>query len=295
MGYHIYCHKYHIRILFLLPHIIRWCRVHHICFIPYIGIAHSAQRNIKSIFMDIWYMCGTRRYYKTMPVLAKTERVRDELVAQGILVYAVAPVGMDLSSVNLNFRDTDRRSLREELGYSQDDVIISFIGRTKKEKRPLDIIEIFNHVKDKKNFKLLMIGDGYMQDEVQAKIRAYGLEDKVRVIRSVPNSEIWKMHYISDYFVNLCHREIFGMALMEAVLYESSVAASHSPGPDSILQDMPGHVLCDTDKDIENWLLGHAPSKQDLTISSNKLLDRFSWERCANKTMEIIEAYDNKR
>lgn len=53
----------------------------------------------------------------------------------------------------------------------------------------------------------------------------------VKIIDRVPYEEMWKIYVMSDYFVNLNRGEIFGMAIMEAVYYETSVAAIAAPGP----------------------------------------------------------------
>ena len=46
-----------------LPHIYRYCCRHNIAFVPYIGIAHSAQRNLKSRVMDVFFALGTLALY----------------------------------------------------------------------------------------------------------------------------------------------------------------------------------------------------------------------------------------
>lgn len=264
-----------------LPHVYRYCERHGICFVPYVGIAHSAQRNLKSRLMDLLYAAGTRRIYRRIPVLAKTEAVREELRAQGAAECAVAPVGLDESELKADYRSFDRRALRRKYGYGDGDVVVSFVGRLKVEKRPLDMIELFDGIRGRKPFQLLIVGEGYQRDEVAARVRERGLEPYVRMIERVPYEDMWEIHYIADYFVNLCRREIFGMALLEGIYYGSSAAAVEAPGPNYILRDLPGHRLCRSDAEIAEWLCGEQPDAATLDASARELMRRVSWQNCA--------------
>lgn len=274
-----------------LPHVYRYCEKHRIYFVPYIGIAHSAWKNLKSRLMDALYAMGTRRIYRRIPVLVKTETVREEMLAQGVRDCTVTPVGLDESELKTDYRSYDRSALRKKYGYTDEDVIISFVGRLKVEKRPLDLIDIFDQVKDRKRFKLLIVGEGYQRDEVAAKVKEKGLDAYVQMIERVPYENMWEIHYIADYFLNLCPREIFGMALLEGIYYGSSVAATEAPGPNYILRDLPGHTLCKTDEEIKQWVLGEKPAQAVLDASAEELMRRFSWRICAQAFEDRTRAY----
>ena len=274
-----------------LPHIYRFCVKNNICFIPYIGIAHSAQRNTKSKIMDVVFSMGTLKIYKQMPVLAKTDDVRDELNTLGVKDCRVTPVGLDENELKADFRTFDRNEIRKKYGYAPEDVIVSFVGRMKTEKRPLDMLDIFASVKDRKRFRLLMVGEGYLKDDILAKIRQLELEEYVQLIDRVPYENMWEIHYLADYFVNLCYREIFGMALMEGIYYESSVAAVEAAGPSFILKGLDGHKLCRNDEEIQKWLLEACPDRTVLQESSKKLIEKFSWNHCADQIIEITEQF----
>ncbi len=273
-----------------LPHLIRFCEQKGIPFVPYIGIAHSAQRNLKSKFMDALFAVGTLRAYRKKPVIAKSEPVREELTVLGVKDCTVAPVGLDESVLKLDYASYDRKKIRSELGYSDNETVVSFIGRMKPEKMPLEAVEMFGRIRDQKNFRFLMVGEGYLLDEIRDRIRVLGLEDRVRLIEKVPYEQMWKIHWASDYNVNLCTREIFGMALLEAVLYRTSSAALHAPGPDTILKDMKGHRLCSDLTEVEEWLCGEYPPEAELISSSGTLLERFSWNICADQFCRICDA-----
>lgn len=271
-----------------LPHIYRFCRKHGIAFVPYIGIAHSAQRNMKSRLMDAAFALGTLRIYKKLPVIAKSKAVQEELQALGVTNCTVAPVGLDETELKTDFATHDRSALRAAHGYTDEDVIVSYVGRLKPEKHPLEVVELFaKHCGQDPRYKLLMVGEGYLQSDLEKKIAQTGLGDRIRLIERVPYENMWEIHWIADFFLNLCTREIFGMALLEAVYYRSSAAAFHAPGPDAILTGMQGHYLCNTFDEAGQWVSGAKPDEQLLVQSSAEVLERFSWKICADRLIEL--------
>ena len=272
-----------------LPPIERFCRRNHIAFVPYIGIAHSAQRNAKSKVMDVFFKLGTLRIYKRMPVIAKSAAVQGELSSLGVKDCTIAPVGLDASRLKLDYADHDRTALRAKYGYTPENVVVSFVGRLKPEKHPVEVVELLGSIREKKHFKLLMVGEGYLQEKIEEKIAELGLSDRVQMIERVPYEQMWEIHWIADYNLNICTREIFGMALMESVYYRSSAAALHAPGPDAILTGMAGHCLCDTIEQVADWLCGERPDDALLAESSRLLLERFSWRICADRFIQLTQ------
>ena len=70
-----------------------------------------------------------------------------------------------------------------------------------------------------------------------------GLEKEVKIYPNVPYEKMWEIYEMSDYYLNMNKGEIFGMAIMEAVYYKTSVAAIRALGPSVTLKDMKGHKL----------------------------------------------------
>jgi glycosyltransferase involved in cell wall biosynthesis len=72
-----------------------------------------------------------------------------------------------------------RRKARKKLGIDNN-IVYGFIGRYVTQKNPLFLIDIFNEIsKRQKNAKLIMIGFGELKDDMYAKIKDYGIEEKV--------------------------------------------------------------------------------------------------------------------
>ena len=277
-----------------LPHIYRWCRRHGAVFVPYIGTAHSLGTGLKGRVMNALFAAGTLRIYRKNPVLAKTSAAKAELEALGVRDITVAPVGLDTAVLKQDFRTVDRDALRREHGYAPEDVVLCNVSRLSPEKRPLELVDLFLKIRGKKPFKLIIVGNGALEDALKEKIHANGLEREVTLYENVPYPDMWKIYCMSDYYVNMNKGEIFGMAIMEAVYYCTSVAAHWAIGPSVTLKDMKGHALCKDDDAIAQWLLAPYPAREDLEESAGKIVRDFSWRRCAGAFLEIVEKKDVK-
>lgn len=271
-----------------IPHIERFCQKNGIVFVPYVGTAHSLHSGLRAKVMNFLFVCGTLRLYHRMPVLAKTTAAKEELHALGAKDVSVANVGLDATELHHGFPSADRDALKAAYGFAPGDVVICNVSRLDPEKRPLDLVTILDHVKDKRPFKLLIVGEGAMRTQLDERIAALNLTDRVKILPRVPYAKMWEIYTLSDYYLNLNRGEIFGMAVMEAVYYCTSVAASDALGPRTTLENMKGHKLCCTDKEIEDWLTSPYPSAADLQESSAKMIRDFSWDRCAKAFLAAV-------
>lgn len=272
-----------------IPHIEAFCRRNNIVFVPYVGTAHSLHSGLRAKVMDFLFSLGTLRLYHRLPVLAKTESARDELLSLGAKDVTVANVGLDATELNHDFRSADRAQLKAEWGFEADDVIICNVARLDPEKRPLELVELFSRVKDHRKYRLLIIGEGVMHQQLEEQITELSLGDRVKLIDRVPYARMWEIYTMSDYFLNLNKGEIFGMAIMEAVFYCTSVAASDALGPRTTLAGMAGHKLCADDAEMEKWLTSPYPTEEELLESSAKMIRDFSWNRCAEAFLSVVE------
>lgn len=269
-----------------LPHVYRWCRRRRIPFVAYVGTAHSLDSNFKSKVMNALFAAGTLRIYKKNPVLAKTSAAKEELRQLGVPHAVIAPVGLDNAVLKKNIPADEKMRLRKEHGFEADDVILCNVSRLSWEKRPLELIDLFLQVKGKKKFKLIIVGNGPLEEELNEKIRKNGLEKEVKIYPNVPYEKMWEIYEMSDYYLNMNKGEIFGMAIMEAVYYKTSVAAIRALGPSVTLKDMKGHKLCENDDEMAEWITGPHPSEKDLQESSEKMAATFTWDRCADAFLQ---------
>ncbi len=271
-----------------LPHIYRFCAKNGIKMVPYIGRTHSSQGGLHGFVMNGLFYAGTLQWFRREKAISKIDEVRQELLQLGVKNVTVAPVGLDFSVMKSDFKMYDRIQLRQEIGLRPEDTVICTVGRMGPEKHPLDLVDIYQEIREKKSCKLLLVGEGIQSDELKAKIAASKWRDDIVLIDRITNDQIWKIYCAADYFINLCRTEIFGMAILESMYYEVSVAALVAPGPSVTLHDMPGHKLCRNYEEVKDWLLTEYPSKEDLHESAVRTMQRYNWKPCADAFLSIV-------
>ena len=83
----------------------------------------------------------------------------------------------------------------------------------------------------------ILIGQGSMYDELNKQIELLGISNRVRMVGRILNTEIHQYYVCSDYFLNFNSKEIFGMALLEAMYQGVTVIAVKAPGQEQIIED----------------------------------------------------------
>jgi len=271
----------------IVPAVYRWCRSNNVKLIPYIGVARSHSNNkVKKFIINTMFKRNIK-IYKKCTCMVKTPQVEKELGEQGVTNLKVAPVGLDLSILNTNYAETDVTSLNTKWGFEAKDKVLLFIGRLVPEKHPLKLLEIFEKVqKEDSMYKLLIIGTGPLYDEVENIIQKKGLNNSVKILNKIPNADIWELYRIATVFINLNQKEIFGMAILEAMYYECKVVAWRAPGPEFILENGISGVLCSSEIDVINGIL---KKDKDIGIKShNRILNKFTWATTAKVLNQII-------
>lgn len=73
-----------------------------------------------------------------------------------------------------------RIKMRESFGIKQDEFVVGHIGRFNAQKNHSFLIDIFSEfVKINQNSKLILVGEGELQDTIRSKVNNLGLSDKV--------------------------------------------------------------------------------------------------------------------
>ena len=93
-----------------------------------------------------------------------------------------------------------RQQYRNELHIPDDTLVIGHVGRFVYQKNHAFLIEVFREVvKKHPNTILLLIGDGELRPEIEAKVQDYHLSDKVRFLGL--RKDVKKLYNCMDVFV----------------------------------------------------------------------------------------------
>lgn len=121
--------------------------------------------------------------------------------------------GIDLDTYKI---DTVKQAeYRRFLGVKDDEILIGHVGRFDDGKNHKFIIELFFELRKKSTkYKLLLLGDGPLVDEIKAKVKEYEVEDSVIFTGNVDN--VFDYLQAMDVFLFPSKFEGLGIALVEA-------------------------------------------------------------------------------
>lgn len=117
---------------------------------------------------------------------------------------------------------------KEAFGFS-DETVFVHMSNFREVKRPLDVVEIFDQVHQKRaDTKLLMVGEGPLYNSCRMKVRELGLESSVKFLGK--QEDVVSILQMSDIMLFPSQVESFGLAPLEAMACGIPVIASNSGG-----------------------------------------------------------------
>ena len=125
------------------------------------------------------------------------------------------------------FNEDMRKSVRKQLQIEQDEIVIGNIGRFTEQKNHRFILDVFEKIsKVKNNYKLLLIGEGVLKEDIKEYALKLGLKDKV--IFKDNTDRIEEIYNAIDYFLFPSKYEGLGMVVIEAQVNGLKVLASYA-------------------------------------------------------------------
>lgn len=267
------------------PIIFRWCKKHNIPLLPYLGtISSKSSSIIKQKIME-FLNCRSIKLHSKLSCFAKTPDMANELKSKGIMETIVCPVGLDVSRLKNKIHKDELKQIRLEMDILESSQIILFVGRLIPSKQPLELLESLKKIiAANSSFHLLIIGKGPLELELLKHIEHLNISEHVTYIQEVENVDMWKYYSISDYLINLCRDEIYGMAILEAMYYKCNVIALKAPGPSFIIENGKTGYLFDEIHEIVEFVLDKDNYKNIDVIGNNayeEILNRFTWNYSA--------------
>lgn len=163
--------------------------------------------------------------------------VSEDMVAQYQNVFRFAP---HVCVYNIVADAESSARMREPVTHEwfsqKDKPVIVAAGRLAPWKGFADLIDALGLVAQKRDVRLVILGDGPLRDELQARIDAHGLTDRVQLVGYVENP--LKYFARADVFALSSHVEGLPNVLVEAMLSGCTPVAADCPtGPREVLQD----------------------------------------------------------
>ena len=148
----------------------------------------------------------------------------------------LVPTGIEIDKFykeNVDEESVDE--LRKQHGITKNDFIIMYLGRIALEKNVDFLLDCQKKMlKDKKNLKLVIVGDGPDAEGFKEDIKKAGLEDKIIFTGKVPYTEVPKYYQMTNVFATASNTETQGLTIMEAMASGAAIVCRN----DQAFQEM---------------------------------------------------------
>lgn len=177
----------------------------------------------------------TKKTYDLFKEKYKYER-NVHIIPTGIEIERFYKEKISLSKINTK---------KTELGITNNDLIVLFVGRVASEKSIDFLINNHNNLlKKNKNIKLLIVGDGPDLEEYKKLCKKYKIEDKIIFTGKVPWEDIPLYYNLSDIFVTASHTETQGLTVVEAMAASLPVVALDDESfRNTVIDELTGYLF----------------------------------------------------
>lgn len=156
-----------------------------------------------------------RQFFKTLGVCPRS----DEVIHNGI----------DLTRFSATAVAAKASQLRCSLGFAEDDLVIGMCAGFREEKRQIDLLEALRRLRDKElPAKVLLVGDGIMRPQIEARRDTLGLQDAVVLCGF--QQDVRPYVAACDIMALTSHAETFPIATLEYMALGKPLVASNVGG-----------------------------------------------------------------
>ena len=190
----------------------------------------------------------------------------------------------------------DRKALRAEFGFKDDEIWVGFIARITYQKDPLTTLKAFKEAaKQNDRLRLLMVGEGDMQDEVEAFIDEHELRGIIK--RMGFQSRVPDLLTAVDIFTLVSRWEGLPIGLLESMAMKSAIIASKVDGTKEFLSHGNNGFLVEKE-DAAHFTecLVELASSEDLRNQFGEAVyalarEKFAVDRMVDETQEVYKRY----
>ncbi len=194
-----------------------------------------------------------------------------------------------------NVEKQDLKSFRSKFALPEEKIVL-FVGRLVYEKGAHVLINAIPKVLGKIDAKFVIVGSGYMKEQLSNIVRSMGLEHKVLFTGFVEDETLLKLQKCADVSVVPSLFEPFGIVALEAMAAKSPVVVSDTGGLSEIVEhDSTGVKVYPNNPDSLAWgitkvLLDENYRNRIRENAYKKVQEKYDWDKIAQQTKRIYEA-----
>src|SRR3990167_7427 len=249
---------------------------------------------------DLYQLTNWTKYSieKSSHVIAVSETTKDDIIKN----YGVNP--SKISAVYEGFDENRfKLQLKEKIAkikkrYKIRGDYLIFIGTLQPRKNIERLIEAFHKlVRNSKfeirNYKLIIVGRrGWLYDSILEKVKKINIEDKVTFTGYVSDSDLPALVSGADVYVLPSLWEGFGIPVIEAQACGTPAVVSNTSSLPEVVGNSAFLVDPENVNSIANGIkkvLTNEELRRDLIKRGYANVKRFSWQKCAEATLDTLE------
>lgn len=203
--------------------------------------------------------------------------------------YTLIRYGLDRKNFSVK-----ENNVREELGITQEDLVVTNISCLKPQKSPLDFVRLAHLIsKEFPNIKFLLVGDGVLRKQIEKLILKLGLQNKI--ILTGWRRDIPEILSISDCLVLTSLWEGLPIVVLEAMAAARPAIATNTGGvKEVVIEDKTGFLV--NRRDMERMsekvvtLLKDEALKKELGEAARRSLGfEFDFENVLKKNQSLYD------
>jgi glycosyltransferase involved in cell wall biosynthesis len=202
------------------------------------------------------------------------------------------PNGVDTDTYD-NIED-DLTDFRNKFALPEEKIIL-YVGRLVYEKGIQVLIGAVPKVLSKVNAKFIIVGSGYMKEQLLGIVRGMGLEHKVLFQGFMDEKSLLRLQRVADVSVVPSLFEPFGIVALEAMAAKSPVVVSDTGGMSEIVEhDVTGAKVYPNNPDSLAWGINRIllDDKYRDWIRENAckaVQKKYGWEKIAQQTEDTYK------
>jgi glycosyltransferase involved in cell wall biosynthesis len=162
------------------------------------------------------------------------------------------------------------------------------------------LVNAVSRVLEKVNAKFIIVGNGYMKEQLSNIVKNMGFAHKVMFTGFVDDETLRKLQQCADVSVVPSLFEPFGIVALEAMAAKSPVVVSDTGGLSEIVEHgVTGVKVYPDNPDSLAWgitkvLLDEAYANWIKTDAYKKIHEKYDWDRIAQQTKAIYDTVLNE-
>ncbi|QIF03915.1 glycosyltransferase [Roseimicrobium sp. ORNL1] len=235
--------------------------------------------------------CILNAVHESAGVITRSKSLATLLGEAGADTTKLVPItnGIDTTV----FKTADRVLARRLVDVPPDARVLLYVGNFLPVKNPLMLVKAFEQLcarPENTNLRLVMVGKGPLQGEVQAAASRAGLADRVRLTGPLPSDKVAEWMQAADVFCMTSRNEGLPNVILEAQACGLPVVAT-AVGSIPELVDEPWKGGLAASEDVDGWV---AEASRVLMEPMDKLRIAAlgatrTWESAADRYFEVLQ------